>query len=461
MVARSSIARGAGASPLLLKRAAAVAIACAALGAPVGAASDPKPLRVCADPDNLPFTSNDASKPGLYLEVAQHVAQALGREMQPVWASTYSPQRMMRTTLFAGQCDMFGGVPSKDAGGRPLLLTRPIVDVGYAIVIPNNRQATKIDDLKGMRVAVQFGSPVQAMLADRTDLQPVTVVSPEEGMQAIRSGRVDAGLLWGPSAGYVNLNAPDRPYKVVAMNGEGLDWSASIGFAPSEKELRDKVDAILTRDADFVKKTAARYGFPGADSAEPAAPAMRTAESKTTPGFGEDLVIPNVTTGSPLPEGSHAAPQAPAGEGKGSSTAPPAAGGNVGFGEDLKIPPVTKGSPLPQGSHAATEAPAGEGKGSSGASAAAAAPDPAKVREGQEDFNGMCVHCHGPDAVTTERKINLRLLHHKYGDRMDEVFFYTVTHGRPDKGMPNWTGAYTDEQFEAMLTFLHTVQEEQ
>ncbi|MBV8397504.1 MAG: transporter substrate-binding domain-containing protein, partial [Acetobacteraceae bacterium] len=309
MVVRSSIARGAGASPLLLKRAAAVAIACAALGAPVGAASDPKPLRVCADPNNLPFTSNDASKPGFYLEVAEHVAQALGREMQPVWASTYSPQRMLRTTLFAGECDMFGGVPSKHAGGRPLLLTRPIVDVGYAIVVPNNRQATKIDDLKGMRVAVQFGSPVQAMVANRTDLQPVTVVSPEEGMQAIRSGRVDAGLLWGPSAGYANLTVPGRPYKVVAMNGEGVDWSASIGFAPGEKELRDKVDAILTRDADFVKKTAARYGFPGA---EPAEPAIRMAESKTAPGFGEDLVIPNVTTGSPLPEGSHAAPQAPA-----------------------------------------------------------------------------------------------------------------------------------------------------
>jgi polar amino acid transport system substrate-binding protein len=461
MVLRSSIARGAGASPLLLKPAVAVAIACAALSAPVGAASDPKPLRVCADPDNLPFTSNDTSKPGFYLEVAEHVAQALGREMQPVWAATYSPQRMMRTTMFAGQCDMFGGVPSKDAGGRPLLLTRPIVDVGYAIVVPNNRQATKIDDLKGMRVAVQFGSPVQPMLADRTDLEPVTVVSPEEGMQAIRTGRVDAGLLWGPSAGYANLTAPDRPYKVVAMNAQGLDWGAALGFAPGKEALRDQVDAILIRDADFVKKTAARYGFPGAESAKPAAPAIRMADSKPAPGFGEDLVIPNVTSGSPLPPGAHDTPEAPAGEGKGSSSAEPAAGGNVGFGEDLKIPDVTKGSPLPPGAHATPEGPVGEGKGSSTVPAATAAADPAKVQEGKELFNGMCVHCHGPDAVTTERKINLRLLRHKYGDKMDEVYLYTVTHGRPDKGMPNWTGAYTDEQFEAMLNFLHTVQEEQ
>jgi mono/diheme cytochrome c family protein len=309
---------------------------------------------------------------------------------------------------------------------------------------------------------VQFGSPVQAMLADRTDLQPVTVVSPEEGMQAIRSGRVDAGLLWGPSAGYANVTAPDRPYKVVAMNAEGTDWGASIGFPPGKEALRDQVDAILTRDADFVKKTAERYGFPGAESTEPAEPAVRMAESKTAPGFGEDLVIPNVTTGSPLPEGSHAAPQAPAGEGKGSSSAEPDAGGKVGFGEDLKIPPVTKGSPLPPGSHATPEAPAGEGKGSALAPAAAtaSAPDPGKIHDGQELFNGTCVHCHGPDAVTTERRINLRLLRHKYGDRMDEVFLYTVTHGRPDKGMPSWIGVFSDEQLQEVLAFLHTVQEE-
>ena len=62
--------------------------------------------------------------------------------------------------------------------------------------------------------------------------------------------------------------------------------------------------------------------------------------------------------------------------------------------------------------------------------------------------------------MTTERKINLRLLHHKYGDRMDEVFLYTVTHGRPDKGMPSWTDVFSDEQFQSILAFLHTVQEE-
>ena len=42
---------------------------------------------------------------------------------------------------------------------------------------------------------------------------------------------------------------------------------------------------------------------------------------------------------------------------------------------------------------------------------------------------------------------------------MDEVFSYTVTHGRPTKGMPNWTGAFTDEQFNQILGYLHSIQD--
>src|SRR5262249_11315414 len=55
------------------------------------------------------------------------------------------------------------------------------------------------------------------------------------------------------------------------------------------------------------------------------------------------------------------------------------------------------------------------------------------LASGREVFNGICAHCHGPDAIQAERRINLRLLKRRYGDEMDEKFRYTVTHGRPDK----------------------------
>jgi len=87
-----------------------------------------------------------------------------------------------------------------------------------------------------------------------------------------------------------------------------------------------------------------------------------------------------------------------------------------------------------------------------------AAPDPAKIAAGREVFNGTCAHCHGPDAIQSERRINLRLLQHRYAEKMDEVFHYTVTHGRPDKGMPNWSGVFTEDDFANILAYLHTVQ---
>ena len=71
----------------------------------------------------------------------------------------------------------------------------------------------------------------------------------------------------------------------------------------------------------------------------------------------------------------------------------------------------------------------------------------------------MCAHCHGPDPVQSEHRIALRRLHQRYADSMDQVFEQTVRHGRPDKGMPNWTGVHTEDQFAEILAFLHTVQQ--
>jgi mono/diheme cytochrome c family protein len=80
------------------------------------------------------------------------------------------------------------------------------------------------------------------------------------------------------------------------------------------------------------------------------------------------------------------------------------------------------------------------------------------VKEGHEIFNGTCSHCHGPDAVQSVRKIDLRLLHHRYGDDMEETYHTTVTHGRPSKGMPNWSGVFSEDDFKKIFAFLKTVQ---
>lgn len=77
---------------------------------------------------------------------------------------------------------------------------------------------------------------------------------------------------------------------------------------------------------------------------------------------------------------------------------------------------------------------------------------------GHSLFNDNCEHCHGPDAVEGVEQRNLRHLALRYGNKMDQVFMYTVTHGRPSKGMPNWSGILTKSQFREILAYLHSIQ---
>ena len=73
-------------------------------------------------------------------------------------------------------------------------------------------------------------------------------------------------------------------------------------------------------------------------------------------------------------------------------------------------------------------------------------------------FNSTCAHCHGPDAVEGERRIDLRRLTLRYDDGAHNMFWKTVHEGRPAKGMPTWKGVFTDEQFTEIWAFLSSVQ---
>jgi mono/diheme cytochrome c family protein len=75
-------------------------------------------------------------------------------------------------------------------------------------------------------------------------------------------------------------------------------------------------------------------------------------------------------------------------------------------------------------------------------------------------FNQYCAHCHGPNAVSPDPPRDLRRLKHRYAEKTADLFYFTVTHGRPDKGMPNWTGLLDDETLWTIFAFLQTVQME-
>jgi ABC-type amino acid transport substrate-binding protein/cytochrome c5 len=368
-------------------------------GAEVPAPNQVQPLRVCADPDDLPFSSDRAATPGLYVELGQQIARSLGRPFEPVWALSYFGKRAVRTTLLAKTCDAYVGLPGiKGFMGPQLVYSKPFLHIGYAIMAPAGEHITRLDDLSGKRVAVQFSTPPQILLAGRDDVRSVTFLNPEEAVRALDHHDVDVAFIWGPVAGYLNRTALNDAYAVTPVAGEGMQYPVKIGFNRADMDLRDKVDLALDDARPAVAELAAKYGLPTAAPIE--------------------LASVDEASSAIMILASTSEPEAPAATQQ--ATAEPAN----------------------------TAEPAKD----------AAPPDPQAVAEGHAIFNGTCSHCHGPDAVQSVRKIDLRLLHHRYGDNTATVFHDTVTHGRPAKGMPNWSAVFSEEDFKKIYAYLSTIQ---
>lgn len=355
-------------------------------------ASQPDPLRLCADPTNLPFSSDNPSQPGFYLEIGQALSQQIGRPVAYDWYKSYFGKRTVRVTLLGRQCDAMIGLPlSDDFMGPAVIFSKKIMTEAYALVSKPTLSLRGIDDLRGKRVAVQYQTTPQNLLATRDDIEKVTVLTPEEGMAALAAGKADVAFVWGPVAGWVNKTAYDGRFRVQPVEGAGLSWDAAIGFARTSTQLRDEVDAALPQLERRIAELAAKYGLPS----EP-----------------------------PIKLGAAPTPIRLAALGSAAPFVQPAAAPHA-----IKI----------------TDSSASE-------------PKTEVVAAGKEIFNGTCAHCHGPDAVQAERRIDLRRLQTRYGEDMRDKYWTTVHEGRPSKGMPAWKEVFTDEQFESIYAFLLTVQ---
>ena len=369
-------------SARLPRVACSVLLAGLSIAVSAGAArADGAPLRVCMDPDNAPFSSSKPSAGGFYYELGQRVAQVIGRPFEPVWTLSYFGKRSVRSTLLDKQCDAYMGLPeTRDFMGPSVTFSHPVAQIGFALVLPPGRTVNSLADLKGLRVAVQFASPPQSLLATHDEITSVTVVETAEAMTALTDHKADVAFIWGPVAGYINKTVMHDAYRIIPVAGDGMQWKTAIGFARDQGAQRDQVNAALDASSSLIADLQAKYGFPASGQ-----PAITLASDEN--GFDPR----NVRLVA--------------------ATEPPAA-------------PVAEPS----------------------------------AGDGHELFNSTCSHCHGPDAVQADRHIDLRRLRIRYGDTMDEVFETTVHNGRPDKGMPNWSGVISDEDLDSIKAWLHTVQ---
>jgi mxaJ protein len=254
-----------------------------------GAAADAvRELRVCADPDNFPFSNQRLE--GFENKIAEVIASDLRATVRYTW----HPQRrgFIRQTLAAKHCDLIIGVPS---GLEPVLSTKPYYSSTYVFVYAKNR---KLDDLRSfddpvlqdLKIGLQaFGDdganlPPAHALARRGITRNVvgfsmldTADSPSgKIIDAVATGEIDVAIVWGPFAGnFVKRQPVELVVVPVSASTDRVPlpftFDVSLGVRRGDAPFKEELEGVLDRRREEIREILETFGVPLVDKAPMAA----------------------------------------------------------------------------------------------------------------------------------------------------------------------------------------------
>lgn len=237
-------------------------------------------FRVCSDPNNLPYSNR--REEGFENRIAELVAAELNARATYHWW----PQRrgFIRNTLRQGLCDVVIGVPSSY---ELVLVTEPYYRSTYVFLYPKAKgyDVRSLDDtiLRTLKIGVHTvgddytNSPPAHALGQRGIVQNVVGYSiygdyneenpPAEIVDAVGRGEVDMAIVWGPFAGYFAKRQPVELELVPVSPQIDLPFlpfvfDISMGVRRSDEWLKEKLDEILRRRRDDVRRILTEYGVP-------------------------------------------------------------------------------------------------------------------------------------------------------------------------------------------------------
>jgi quinoprotein dehydrogenase-associated probable ABC transporter substrate-binding protein len=252
-----------------------------------GAMASERQLRVCADPNNLPFSNQRLE--GFENRIAELIAQELHATVQYTW---WAQRRgFFRNTLKAGACDVVLGVPHNF---ELALTTSPYYRSTYVFVYRKHRGLTirSFDDplLHQVKVGVQLigddyaNTPPAHALAGRNIIDNVvgyTVYGdysqenpPARIIAAVATGEVDVAIVWGPLAGYFAMRHA-APLEVVPVSPPSdlpflpFVYDISMGVRRGDEVLRKELEGVLERRRPEIESILDTYGVPKVAAAKP------------------------------------------------------------------------------------------------------------------------------------------------------------------------------------------------
>src|SRR6059058_886237 len=234
---------------------------------------DPKVLRVCADPRNMPF-SNDKGE-GIENKLAELFAAKLQKRLDYM----YFPQAtgFVRMTLGAHRCDVIMGFPQ---GDDLVQGTNPYYRTAYALVA---KQGSGLEDvaalederLKGKHIGIVAGTPPATNMAVNglmTNAKPYQLMvdtrldsSAEAMIGDLMSGKIDAGILWGPMAGFYAKKA-NPPLHVTPLvkekTGPRLAFRIGMGVRGADQNWKRQLNRLIQENQPAINKMLLDFGVP-------------------------------------------------------------------------------------------------------------------------------------------------------------------------------------------------------
>jgi mxaJ protein len=253
-------------------------------------APHPRVLKVCADPNNLPFSN--ARGEGFENHLVELVARDLGAKVEYTW---WAQRRgYVRNTLKDRRCDVWPGVATQV---DMLATTQPYYRSTYVFVTRADRRLDirSFDDprLRRLKIGVQMigddasNTPPTHALARRGIIGNVRGYMlygdyaqpnpPSAIVSAVDRGDVDVAVVWGPLAGYFAAHA-SHPLSLTPVQPwlDGPQWpmvyDISMGVRRDDAKLRQDLDAALERRAPEIARLLAAYSVPRAADPTGAAP---------------------------------------------------------------------------------------------------------------------------------------------------------------------------------------------